>query len=138
MNFEEDITEDKISKINAAGLINLTLKELWEDYYKHIRQNQYGKANSDLDCLWIEFGGDEKEGSENCIAFEKIDNEVSENYNLIPNLKSGFNIPPPTYAKYNAKQYKLLQKKALLLKRIQNKQGKGTAYADSASDYMDV
>jgi hypothetical protein len=34
-------------------------------------------------------------------------------------------------------QYQLLKKKSLFLGRLQNKQGKGTAYVQSLEDYMD-
>lgn len=138
----EDYTEPdeiKKSKINSAGLINLTLKDLWESFYRHLRVLDYSKANADLDCLWVEFGGDEKEdttdGKKVIKDFEAIEKEVGENFSKIP-LINGFKKYSPEDLKVLGKQYKLLIKKALFLKRLQNNQGKGTAYDDNSSDYM--
>lgn len=136
----EDYTEPdeiKKSKINSAGLINLTLKDLWESFYRHLRALSYSKANSDLDCLWVEFGGDEKVNSDAIKDFNKVDKEIGENFSKIPIVK-GFQKYSSNDLKILSKQYKLLIDKALFLKRLQNKQGKGTAYDDNSSDYMDT
>lgn len=130
-----DIPEARLSKINAAGLINLTLKDLWESFYKNLRRRDYTQANADLDCLWVEFGGDVEEGKNEDAAYNKVEDEVVKNFSEIPTLV-GFD----TYTKDDlvtlSKQYKLLVKKALFLKRLQNKQGKGTAYNDDSDEFM--
>jgi len=138
MDYNEDLEEARISKINSAALINLTLKNLWEDYYRHFRNLEFSKANADLDCLWVEFGGEEKEKSEVWEEFKKIDDEVANNYNILPKKKGGFDKHKESTSPNFAIQYKLLLKKALFLKNLQNAQGKGTAYKDSSDDYMDI
>lgn len=138
MDFEQDLDDSRISKINAASLINLTLKDLWEDFYRHLRNLAFSKANADLDCLWVEFGGEEKDGSETWKEFNKIDQEVSTNYGKIPLVKGGFDKNIQNASPNFAKQYRLLLRKALFLKNLQNSQGKGTAYRDGAEDYMDI
>lgn len=134
---DETSEEQKISKINAAGLINLTLKNLWEDFYGHLRAIKYSQANGDLDCLWVEFGGDLGEDDDSVNKYEEIDKKVAENFNKIPKLKAFENYKDEDL-EILGKQYKLLLKKALFLRRLQNKQGKGTAYRDGSEDYMEV
>jgi hypothetical protein len=53
---EEEVAEDystKTSKINSAMITNMTLNELWKDFFRHFRHGQYLAANSDLDCIWL-------------------------------------------------------------------------------------
>jgi len=139
-NYQDYNTEDRslenISKINAAGLINLTLKDLWEDFYKHIRASDYNKASKDLDCLWVEFGGDEEENSQNFKIYYDIELKIAEQLSKIP-VVNGFKKYGRNYSETLNKLYRLIIKKALFLRKLQNKQGKGTAYKDSSDDYMD-
>lgn len=131
-----DIDERKVSKINAAGLMNLTIKRLWDNFYEHFRAVKYNECNRDLDCLWVELGGDEEDNSEAAKNYASIDMEVAANYCKIPERK-GFATVKNEHIPIMAKQYRLLMKKAIFLRRLQNKQGKGTAYLDDSDSYMD-
>lgn len=141
MSYSVEEEEDKLmSRINSAGLINLTLKNLWDDYYRHYRQALYFKANSDLDCLWIEFGGDTDEeiesGKQIIKEFNLIETEISKAFAL--QTKSvGFEKQTAAQSSALIKQCTILKRKALFLKRLMNAQGKGTAYEESISDYLD-
>jgi hypothetical protein len=129
-----------MSRINSAGLINLTLKNLWDDYYKHFRQAMYFKANADLDCLWVEFGGDVDDDSQNgkktIEEFEKIEGEIAKAFAVQTN-PNGFMKQSKEQTLAVIKQCAVLKKKALFLKRLMNSQGKGTAYEESIDDYLD-
>lgn len=136
MDYDEKTEERRISKINSAALINLTLKRLWDDFYRHLRNLSYSKANFDLDCLWVELGGDQKEKDKEVKAFTKVETEIVSNWAKVPS-KSGFEKYTEEELNILAKQYRLLLKKALFLRRLQNEQGKGTAYEESIDEYMD-
>jgi len=137
--YENDIEAEteKISKINAAGLINITFTNLWNDFYRHLRGSRFAEANADLDCLWVEFGGDVEEGAVEETTYDNLNEKLVKKGSLKKRKHEGFkkineeDIDGMTY------QYTHLLKKALFLKKLQNKQGKGTAYRDSADDYMD-
>ena len=136
----EDYNEpstSKLSKINAAALINLTIAELWKDSYRHSRAGDLSKWNADLNCLWIELAGDVDIGSEEEKGFNKVEGDLIKLGSLGTSKVTGFVEKEEGEKIKNAKQYKLLMDKALFLKRLQNKQGKGTAYQDDADDYMD-
>jgi hypothetical protein len=138
MEFDEEKEEQKLSKINSAGLINLILKNLWDKFYDNLIKKKYDVANAALDCLWVEIAGDLEEESEETKKFKSIDEEVSNNYSKIPKHYNSFRKLNNSESVLLSKQYRLLNKKAIFIKRMQNKQGKGTAYHDSSEDYMDV
>lgn len=129
---------EKLSKINSAGLINLRLHNLWVDAGKHARKGRYADWNFDLDVIWRELGGDVDEGKEPEKKFLKFNSKLAE-INPINNWKKndGFSIVPKDKEEKKTKQYFLLMDKELFLRRLMNKQGKGTAYQDSIDDYMD-
>ena len=135
-DFEETSTS-KISKINAAGLINLIIADLWRDSYRHSRKGDLSNWNADLNCLWIEFSGDVVEGDTNDEEYKKIEKGLMELGPISRQSSVGFKEITKEDKVNFAKQYNLLLKKAIFLKRLQNKQGKGTAYRDESDDYMD-
>lgn len=135
--FDDSGPSAKMSKINAAALINLILADLWRDSYRHSRMGEFSKWNADLNCLWIELGGDVKDNSDEERDFEKIENELAQIGSLTRKKVDGFREVEREDQIKSAKQYKLLIKKALFLKRLQNSQGKGTAYKEDADAYMD-
>ena len=118
-------SEDKVSRINSAGLINITLENLWKDCYNAMARGSLDLWNIKLDAIWLILGGDiDKNGTE--------DNEINamdlEIYKL-GSLKSGETKGFKKNINENfSKQYILLKNKSLFLRRLQNKQGKGTAY----------
>jgi len=133
----EETSFSKVSRINAAALINLIIADLWKDSYRHSRNAELSKWNADLNCIWIELAGDVDEDSDDEKEFTKIDNALAATGSLYKQKSTGFKQTTPDELKNFAKQYRLLMQKALFLKRLQNKQGKGTAYYDDADDYMD-
>jgi len=125
------IESEKLSKINSAALINLRLTNLWIDANNHSRKGEYSSWNADLDCVWRELGGDTTKKGEEPKDFMEITKRLSK-VSPLSNWKSekGFaEISKDDLTKQN-KQYQLLMEKELFLRRLQNKQGKGTAYED--------
>jgi len=136
-DYEDDNNFSGVSKINAAALINLIIADLWKDSYRHSRNAELSKWNADLNCLWVELAGDVEPDSDNEKAFKQIDMDLARTGSLYKKKTTGFKPTSTSEVATFAKQYALLMKKALFLKRLQNKQGKGTAYYNSADDYMD-
>jgi len=134
-NFGEE--EKKISKINAAALINLTLERLWANAFNKQASGNLLGWNRCLDSLWLILGGDEDDDSIYVKEFNKIEIEIGNSGSLI-HKKTGFALTSQDENKLISYQYRLLMKKSLFLRRLQNKQGKGTAYEDYSSDYMEV
>jgi len=137
----DDIPLDKTSKINAAALINLILADLWRNCYRHAANGAYSKWNAELNNIWTELSGDVDEeiteGKETQRKFEDIDMELARAGSLVKKSATGFQEVSSDEKISSAKQYRTLLKKAIFLKRLQNKQGKGTAYRDGSEDYMD-
>lgn len=127
----KEVDEEKVSKINAAGLINITLENLWRDCYKLMASGHYGLWNIKLDSIWVILGGDEKDENDTSKDINKLDLEIYKQGVLSSKSGKGFNAQPNPN---NAMQYQLLKRKSLFLRRLQNKQGKGTSY-HSDDDY---
>jgi len=125
-----------VSKINAAGLINLTLENLWNEAFKVQGKNDLWAWNRKLDSLWLILGGDEDENSKRVEEFNKIEESIGKTGSL-SHKKVGFDAFNPDQLKVMSIQYQRLMKKSLFLRRLQNKQGKGTAYADPYDDEFD-
>jgi len=133
----EETSFSKVSKINAAALINLIMADLWKDAYRHSRNAELSKWNADLNCIWIELAGDVDADGDKEKEFKKLDSNLASTGSLYKKASTGFKQTSKDELVLFAKQYRLLMEKALFLKRLQNKQGKGTAYYDDADDYMD-
>lgn len=135
----ENVSDGVTSKINAAGLINLTTNNLWVDFYNDFRKGKYLSANNDLDCIWTILGGEkgvEKSPEEE--AYNEIEKELKETGSLSNGISTkGFEDINPKFILRQSRQKRTLLKKALFLRRLQNEQGKGTAYEKGESDYMD-
>lgn len=134
MNKEMD--DERISRINTAGLTNITLENLWREIYSAMAKYDLQTWNRKLDAIWVNLGGDCKEDGEEEKFIQKIDKEI---YGLgALNIKKiGFTGKLTNNPLNSAKQYILLKKKSLFLRRLQNKQGKGTAYASEDEDDFD-
>jgi len=129
----ENVESQLSSKINAAGLINLTLERLWVDSYNAMSNGNYVLCNVKLDCIWAILGGDEGEDSDIVKQFNALDLRIHENGGWNSSSR-GFTLDKKEDVPL---QYLLLRNKAIFLRRLQNKQGKGTAYDDGSADYMD-
>lgn len=129
----DDQTETQQSRLNAAGLINSTLERLWLDCYNAMAKGDYSLWNVKLDAIWAILGGDEPEKGEADKAITEIDLKIYRSGSLKSKIGSGFSSKTNPN---NALQYQYLKIKSLFLRRLQNKQGKGTAYAsDDDSDF---
>lgn len=130
-NLDMDGDEDIKSKINAAGLINSTLERLWSECYSAMSSGNYILWNTKLDAIWVILGGDVKENGDEDKSIRVIDLEIYNNGSLKNKIGRGFESKSNPN---NAIQYQLLKKKSLFLRRLQNKQGKGTAYYDGEDE----
>lgn len=140
-----DTSEEQIyekSKINPAAIINITLENLWKEAYYHQARNRLWDWNRRLDSIWLILGGDEPEEQKDpnrkdwVKAFNELDLKLNNTGSLI-HKEYGFNQMKESEVKTIAMQYQLLKEKSLFLRRLQNKQGKGTAYDTGEEDYMD-
>lgn len=123
--------ENPQSKINAAGLINSTLEKLWNESYTAMANGDYSRWNVKLDSIWAILGGDCEDGDADDLKMQNLNLKIYESGNLKGKLGKGFEVKENPN---NAIQYLWLMKKALFLRRLQNKQGKGTAYENSDMD----
>ena len=131
MNYsEEDL--NKTSKLNSGGLINLRLDTLWKDAHKHSRNGLYSDWSADLDCIWSELGGEYEENDDKVKKFDDLNAKLL----LVRNwsVGNGFKKLTTEDKLEMTRQYLLLRKKEMFLRRIQNEQGKGTAYSDGSED----
>ena len=135
-DLNDDPTEEKLSRINAAGLINMTLEGLWKESYTAMAKGDLVTQNRKLDAIWCILGGDEDEGGKKDKEFHKIDLAVHE-LGRLNHKKVGFEQRDDDENSKIARQYLLLRKKSLFLRRLQNEQGKGTAYQSDDDDDME-
>ena len=126
--FDEEI---KISRYNSAALINLRINEILIDCNNHKRQGKFLSWNGDLDALWCELVGDVKKGEKEEEEYLKINYELSK-LSPILNWDTYIEINEITEEdkQSHAKQYQKLLEKEEFLRRLQNEQGKGTAYKE--------
>jgi len=128
--------EEKISKINAAGIINVTIENLWRDVFLSMAKGDLVTWNRKLDAVWGILGGDVAEGEKEDKAMEALNLQIYKTGSL-NHKKTGFQKLEVDESEKMALQYLLLNKKNLFLRRLQNKQGKGTAYTSDDRDDMD-
>ena len=126
--------EGNVSRINSAGLINSILENLWRESYNAMAKGEFVLWNSKLDSIWTILGGDCEEGDEVDTAMSALNLRIYERGSLKSKSGLGFNQKANPN---NAIQYHLLLKKSLFLRRLQNKQGKGTAYQRDDDDDID-
>lgn len=126
--------DEKISKINAAGLINAKLEKLWGESDSAMASGNYLLWNTKLDSIWIILGGDEEEGNKMDQALIEIDSRIYDKGSLKSVLGKGFDKKENPHL---GVLYLLLKKKALFLRRLQNSQGKGSSYKDPYDDDFD-
>jgi hypothetical protein len=125
--------DEKTSRINAAGIINISLENLWRDCYSAMSKGDLVLWNRKLDAIWIILGGDCKKNGDEDKEYKMIDVSIYKTGKL--NHKStGFEKTKENEHILAAQQYLLLKNKSLFLRRLQNTQGKGTAY-ETGDDY---
>jgi len=134
-DYNQELDDETMqSRINSAGIINITLENLWRDCYSSMAKGDLVTWNRKLDAVWAILGGDVKEGDDVDKKMQEIDLKIYETGTL-NHKKTGFQKLGDGEAEKMALQYLLLKNKSLFLRRLQNKQGKGTAYVNE--DYED-
>jgi hypothetical protein len=107
---QEGQEENKISKYNSAVAQLYRLDNLWQRCHEYRLIGNLSKWNDTLDCVWTELAADT--GSNITKTYKKIKDDI---------------------IKYKSKRsqfYQVLMLKEIFLRKIQNKQGKGTAYQE--------
>ena len=134
-NYEEEANAS-LSKINSAAIVNITLNELYKDFFRHYRDGKFLSANNDLDCIWTVLGGEKGvEGTDIEKKYNMIDSKVKAVKDSLPSI--GFGKVDKVHISNLSNQKKILMDKAIFLRRLLNAQGKGTAYHSAEEDYMD-
>jgi len=138
-DYEKDDFGDgtKISDYNSALFINQRINNLWVDANKHKRTGAFSDWNADLDSMWCELAGDVDKNSNEDKEFKEINLRIKAVNPIINWGVQTMNKKTPDIHTKKAKQYGELMDKELFLRRLQNKQGKGTKYRDDMADYMD-
>lgn len=129
-----DELDSQTSRINAAGMINQTLEKLWGECYVYMAQGKYDLWNVKLDSIWAILGGDVEEGGDTDKEVQEMNLKIYKTGSLKSKVGEGFGQKSNPN---NSLQYQLLLKKSIYLRRLQNKQGKGTAYKISDMDDFD-
>lgn len=127
--------DNKQSRINAAGLINATLEKLWGEAYYAMSKDDFLTWNRKLDAIWMILGGDEKKDSDAEKSYKEIETLLIKQGKL-GSMMVGFKQVGTDQVNRNM-QYLVLKEKSIFLRRLQNKQGKGTAYHDDDEDDWD-
>jgi hypothetical protein len=125
----ENVIDVKSSKLNSGMLQIFRLDFLWKERHTHARRGDYSKWNEDLDSIWCELAGDVQEGDSNEKKYNQLDLEYSKSL-ITTKQKKGFEKSSSEEVISRIRQKKALMKKELFLRRLQNTQGKGTAYND--------
>jgi len=128
--------EERQSRINSAGIINITIENLWRDCYSSMAKGDLVTWNRKLDALWVLLGGDVLEGDVKDKEMKALDLKIYETGSL-NHKKVGFGKFEDGEAEKISLQYLYLKEKSLFLRRLQNSQGKGTAYRSSDDDDFD-
>ena len=61
---KQESEDEKTSRINAAGIINVTIENLWRDAFMSMAKGSLVIWNRKLDAIWGILGGDQKDGDE--------------------------------------------------------------------------
>jgi len=128
--YNADAEDSKISKYNSAFLINSRMDELWRHFHNSIAKRDYSKANVYLDRIWGELSGDATDDDEK--AYGRIDQKMPHSKEFEP--PRGFEKMMKNYIVALTRQYIFLMKKEMFLRKLQNRQGKGTAYYTDEDD----
>lgn len=132
---QEPVENSSISRINSAGIINITIENLWRDCYNAMSNGKLMLWNRKLDAIWTILGGEKDITKEIETKIIEFDTKIYELGSLDVKTQ-GFQPVPQQDRENRVKQYLLLKDKSLFLRRLQNTQGKGTAYVDEDEDYM--
>ena len=133
----DDETVAATSKFNSGMLINLRLNNLWNLTHSFARKGAYSDWSGVLDRIWCELSADvtdDKAGEEINTRFYGIEEDLSKTGVTNWGKYGGFEGKDAKAKLLMTKQYRLLMKKEIFLRKLQNKQGKGTAYYDESEN----
>lgn len=125
-----------ISKHSSGVSIIIRINGLWIDANLHSCAGQYSKWNTKLDVIWRELARDilEKDWDVKKKDFDTFDAELIK-VGAFKDTGSGtFEDMSNDDIGNRSEQYKILNKKELFLKRLENKLGKGTTFSDGDED----
>jgi len=137
-DYDDYTTVDATSRFNSGMLINLRLNNLWILTHNVARKGLYSDWSALLDRIWCELSGD--------VSDNEVGKETNKDFNLIEEdlskvgvtnwgrINQGFQEKDDKTKLLMTKQYRLLMKKEIFLRKLQNKQGKGTAYYDESEN----
>lgn len=139
--FGEDETSEKIiTDYNSAALMNMRVDEILKDINKHKRKAEFCKWNADLDTFWCEIGADTVEGGDEDKKIISLNMDLLKVSPLLDwnNYSKGFNELTKQQELLKNKQYQILNKKEMYIRRLMSSQGKLTKKRDESSHYMDT
>lgn len=145
--------ERRTSKHNSSVSIIIRLDFLWKDANKHAREGKFSDWNNDLDTIWRELARDLKDDEYKDKRFEKdgkkfrklgyksrfdaFDEELKKSGRIEDTARQGFNKITTEQIEIRAKQYEILNRKDLFLRRLENHLGKGTKFENEDEDDFD-
>jgi len=144
-DFAKVESPDKKSLYNSALSILYRIDAVWQDANRHARNGELIRWNLDLDAVWRELSEDVQERKKDDDPDNKTDTELFEGFNKeliniglfsLGSMQVGFQ-QSPLLAKARSAAYLILMRKEIFLRKLQNKQNKGSAYQDSIESYMD-
>ena len=123
--YEGENYGERTSKYNAAIAQLYRIDTLWKEAHKYSREGNYKSWTWTLDRVWMELIADTSD--KDVIEVEKL-------RKIIRRIQTH---PKITKKKMEDLLYYWLMKYETMLRKMQNKQGKGTAYRDISDEEMD-
>jgi len=140
MNEDNAFSESKVSKYNQGMFIVARLDELWKKTHLHASNHLFSALNDDLDRVWCEIARNLKEDTDfktKKEEFDKINGELVVEGSFQDFKPAGWNKVDKSIEEKRRKQYNILMKKELFLRRLENFLGLGNKWDDESSDDMD-
>lgn len=134
MSEESQGQSQPTSKYNSAVAQLQRIDALWQKAHTSASSGNYLLWNITLDKIWAELAGDISENDSRIKQFYAFTEKLG-NAGLISREEIKGFAQPKSQGK--GKQYIILLEKEVWLRRLQNSQGKGTAYADEFEDDFD-
>lgn len=142
-NYSNDSSGEKISLYNSGVAQIRRLDELWVKIHKYAEAGELIKWNWGLDRIWCELVGDIAEDKDDDNELEKekektkeqSPTEIFNSFKLtIGSLNKKIAERIISLSDYQKDFYDILMDKEAFLRRLQNKQGKGTKLVDADED----
>lgn len=136
---EQETDIQKISKYNSGVAIQIRLDGLWNKANLFFLRGLYEKWNDVLDNIWRELSRDieKKDFDDTQKKFNKFDIELAKLGKINDTPPEGFAVPTKEQIDNRIEQRKILDRKEIFLKRLENELGKGTAFDTGDEDDFD-